>query len=154
MTMGRQQAVIDTIECAGNGRVFFVERFGKAAEGTQWRTGAISTAETGVRPRTLFELAGLTSRSRDVMPEGLDELRLDRPMPLATALAEDTVVAPAVNGEPLPADRGFPRGSWCPVGSAPRASNGSGAPGHRHHATVTGMREEPAVHGRQYGVNA
>ncbi|ONM46410.1 molybdopterin-binding oxidoreductase [Nocardia donostiensis] len=102
-------SVVRAIQCAGNGRVFFAERFGREAEGTQWRTGALSTAEwTGVRLRELLERAGPTVYARDVMPEGLDELRFDRPMPLAKAMADDTIVALAMNGEVLPCDHGFP----------------------------------------------
>ncbi len=104
-----QTSVIRSIECAGNGRVFFAENFGQPAEGTQWRLGAMSTAEwTGVRLRDILESVGVTRQARDVMPEGLDELRLDRPMPLAKAMASDTIVALAMNGQTLPADHGFP----------------------------------------------
>ena len=42
------------------------------------------------------------------MPESLDEIRARRPMPLAKAMAGDTLVALSMNGEPLPADHGFP----------------------------------------------
>jgi DMSO/TMAO reductase YedYZ molybdopterin-dependent catalytic subunit len=42
------------------------------------------------------------------MPEGLDEIRARRPVPLAKACADDTVVALAMNGGVLPADHGFP----------------------------------------------
>ena len=42
------------------------------------------------------------------MPESLDEIRARRPMPLAKAMAGDTLVALFMNGEPLPADHGFP----------------------------------------------
>lgn len=102
-------SVIRTIECAGNGRVFFAENFDQPALGTQWRTGAMSTAEwTGVPLRTILGRAGITPDARDVLPEGLDEPRLARPIPLATALAEDTLVALAMNGEVLPADHGYP----------------------------------------------
>lgn len=98
-----------TLECAGNGRRFFKESFGVEAEGGQWETGAIGTAEwSGVRLGTLLERAGLRDDARDVMPEGLDELRVRRPMPLAKALAEDTLVALRMNGEPLLPDHGFP----------------------------------------------
>lgn len=42
------------------------------------------------------------------MPESLDAIRARRPLPLAKALARDTVVAFAMNGEPLRAEHGFP----------------------------------------------
>jgi DMSO/TMAO reductase YedYZ molybdopterin-dependent catalytic subunit len=102
-------SVTRTIECAGNRRVLFGEQFGHRFEGTQWGRGAIGTAEwTGVLLRDLLEPAGITSGACEVMPEALDEIRARRPMPLAKAFADDTVVALAMNGEVLPADHGFP----------------------------------------------
>jgi DMSO/TMAO reductase YedYZ molybdopterin-dependent catalytic subunit len=102
-------SVTRTIECAGNRRVLFGEEFGRRFEGTQWGRGAIGTAEwTGVRLRDLLEPAGITSAACEVMPEALDEIRARRPMPLAKAWADDTVVALAMNGDVLPADHGFP----------------------------------------------
>lgn len=102
-------SVIRTIECAGNRRVLLGEEFGHTFGGTQWGRGAIGTAEwTGVRLRDLLEPAGVSPHAREVMPESLDEIRARRPMPLAKAMADDTVVALAMNGEPLPPDHGFP----------------------------------------------
>lgn len=102
-------SVIRAIVCAGNGRRFFYDAFGREAKGTQWRTGAMSVAEwTGVRLSDLLAAAGVTPGARDVMPEGLDELAIARPMPLAKAMADDTILALAMNGETLPADHGYP----------------------------------------------
>ena len=102
-------SVIRTIECAGNRRVLFGEQFGRTFQGTAWGRGAIGTAEwTGVRLRDLLKPAGITSAACEVMPEALDEIRARRPMPLAKAWADDTLVALAMNGEVLPADHGFP----------------------------------------------
>jgi DMSO/TMAO reductase YedYZ molybdopterin-dependent catalytic subunit len=102
-------SVISTMECAGNRRVLFGEAYGRTFEGTQWGRGAIATAEwTGVRLRDLLEPAGITSGATDVMPEALDEIRARRPMPLAKALADDTLVALVMNGEVLPPDHGYP----------------------------------------------
>jgi DMSO/TMAO reductase YedYZ molybdopterin-dependent catalytic subunit len=102
-------SVISTMECAGNRRVLFGEAYGRRFEGTQWGRGAIGTAEwTGVRLRDLLEPAGITGAASEVMPEALDELRARRPMPLAKALADDTLVALAMNGEVLPPDHGYP----------------------------------------------
>jgi len=102
-------SVIRTLECAGNRRVLFGEQFGHTFQGTQWGRGAIGTAEwTGVRLRDLLEPAGITPAAREVMPEALDEIRARRPIPLAKACADDTLVALAMNGEALPADHGFP----------------------------------------------
>jgi DMSO/TMAO reductase YedYZ molybdopterin-dependent catalytic subunit len=102
-------SVIRTIECAGNRRVLLGNEFASKFEGTQWGRGAIGTAEwTGVRLRDLLEPADLTPGAREIMPESLDEIRARRPMPLAKARADDTLVALAMNGEILPADHGFP----------------------------------------------
>ena len=102
-------SVIRTVECAGNRRVLFGSEIGSVFAGTQWGRGATGTAEwTGIRLRDLLEPAGLTPGAREVMPESLDEIRARRPMPLAKAMADDTLVALAMNGEILPADHGFP----------------------------------------------
>jgi DMSO/TMAO reductase YedYZ molybdopterin-dependent catalytic subunit len=102
-------SVVRTIECAGNRRVLFGEEVGRPFAGTQWGRGAIGTAEwTGVRLRDLLEPAGITPKACEVMPEGLDEIRARRPLPLDKAWADDTVVALAMNGEVLPPDHGFP----------------------------------------------
>src|SRR5262249_21439620 len=69
------------VECAGNGRSFFEERYGKKALGGQWKFGAIGVAEwTGVPLREVLNRAGLKRTARDVMPEGVDELKVRRPM--------------------------------------------------------------------------
>jgi sulfane dehydrogenase subunit SoxC len=102
-------SVIRTVECAGNGRSFFENAYGKKAQGTQWKLGAIGVAEwTGVRLRDVLDRAGLKRTAKDVMPEGLDDLKVRRPIPVTKAMAEDTLLAYAMNGEPLPPDHGFP----------------------------------------------
>jgi sulfane dehydrogenase subunit SoxC len=102
-------SVIRTVECAGNGRSFFENAYGKKAQGTQWKLGAIGVAEwTGVRLRDVLDRAGLKRTAKDVMPEGLDDLKVRRPMSVAKAVAEDTILAYAMNGEPLPPDHGSP----------------------------------------------
>ena len=102
-------SVIRTIECAGNRRVLLGDEFGVTFQGTQWGRGAIGTAEwTGIRLRDLLEPAGLAPGAREVMPESLDAIRARRPLPLAKATADDTIVALAMNGDFLPADHGFP----------------------------------------------
>lgn len=102
-------SVTRTIECAGNRRVLFGQQYGQKIPGTPWGRGAVSTAEwTGVRLRDLLEAADLSPDAHDVMPEALDESRAHRPMPLAKAMADDTVLALAMNGETLPPDHGYP----------------------------------------------
>ncbi|GAA0360618.1 hypothetical protein GCM10009530_07440 [Microbispora corallina] len=102
-------SVVRTLECAGNRRRLFGEEQGAPFAGVSWGRGAIGTAEwTGVCLRDLLEPAGITPDAREVMPESLDEARARRPLPLAKALAGDTLLALAMNGEPLPPDHGFP----------------------------------------------
>jgi len=104
-----ETSVIRYVECAGNGRSFFEAAYGKRASGTQWKLGAIGVAEwTGVQLREILNRAGLKPTARDVMPEGLDELRVRRPMSIAKALEDDTLLVYAMNGSPLPPDHGFP----------------------------------------------
>lgn len=98
-----------TMECAGNGRRFFKEHFGVEAEGGQWRLGAIGTAEwTGVRLGDVLARAGIRSSARNVMPIGLDDHEVRRPMPIEKALRDDTLLVLKMNGEPLHPDHGFP----------------------------------------------
>jgi DMSO/TMAO reductase YedYZ molybdopterin-dependent catalytic subunit len=102
-------SVIRFVECAGNGRSFFEETYGKRAQGGQWKFGAIGVAEwTGVPLREVLDRAGLRRTAKDVMPEGLDELRVRRPMSIEKALADDTLLVYAMNGQTLPPDHGFP----------------------------------------------
>lgn len=97
------------VECAGNGRVFYDEVQGRQAQGSQWRLGAIGVAEwTGVPLGAVLERAGLKRSARDVMPVGLDQLMVRRPLPLAKAMADDTLLVYAMNGEDLPPDHGAP----------------------------------------------
>jgi sulfane dehydrogenase subunit SoxC len=101
------------IECAGNGRGFFKELMGKVASGTQWRQGAIGVAQwTGVPLGAVLEMARVRRDApRDilnVLVEGLDSVKVNRPMSLAKAFEDDTLLAYAFNGEPVPADHGFP----------------------------------------------
>ena len=101
------------VECAGNGRGFFHELMGKVASGTQWHFGGIGVAEwTGVPLGAVLELAGVRPDTpRDilnVLVEGLDSVKVNRPMSLAKALEDDTLLAYAFNGEPVPPDHGFP----------------------------------------------
>jgi DMSO/TMAO reductase YedYZ molybdopterin-dependent catalytic subunit len=100
-------SVVCNLECAGNGRIFFEEEQGRPVAGTPWRLGAVGVAEwTGVPLRELLERAGLKENAVEVVPEGADGER--RPLPVSKALEEDTILAYAMNGEPLGLDHGFP----------------------------------------------
>ena len=102
-------SLIRALECAGNGRNLFQASHGKKIEGTPWNLGGIGVAEwTGVPLRELLDRAGLKRTARDVMPEGLDEKKVSRPMSVEKALVEDTLLVYAMNGQPLLPDHGFP----------------------------------------------
>jgi len=107
------RSVISAVECAGNGRGFFKEFMGKVASGTQWRLGAIGVSEwTGVPLGAVLELARVRRDTpRDilnVLVEGLDSVKVNRPMSLTKAFEDDTLLAYAMNGEPVAPDHGFP----------------------------------------------
>ena len=103
------RSVTRYVECAGNGRSFFQAAYGKPAQGTQWKLGAIGVAEwTGVPLREILERAGIKRTARDIMVEGLDDSRVRRPIPITKAFAEDTLLVYAMNGDTLPPDHGFP----------------------------------------------
>jgi DMSO/TMAO reductase YedYZ molybdopterin-dependent catalytic subunit len=105
------------LECTGNGRRLFADQQGEHRPGTQWDLGAIGVARwTGVPLSTVLRHAGLRPEAVQVMPvgldrryveDGLDHGRVRRPLPIGKAL-DDTLVAYEMNGEPLPADHGFP----------------------------------------------
>ena len=99
------------IECAGNGRAFFPDPAGVVL----WRHGAVGCVRwTGVRLADLL-------RACEVLPEAIStghyspDIYLDgsgpaisRGLPIGKALAPETLMAFALNGEPLPALHGGP----------------------------------------------
>jgi DMSO/TMAO reductase YedYZ molybdopterin-dependent catalytic subunit len=102
-------SVIRALECAGNGRNFFQVSHGKKIAGTPWNLGGIGVAEwTGVPLRDVLERTGVKPTAVSVMPEGLDGNKVKRPMPIEKAMADDTLLVYAMNGQPLPPDHGFP----------------------------------------------
>ncbi len=102
------------IECAGNGRSFFLTQQGIQASGTQWRLGAIGVSQwTGVRLSTLLDDAGIKDTALDVQPEGLDAEvgatgHVRRALPIERALENDVLVVYGQNGHDLAPDHGFP----------------------------------------------
>ncbi len=102
-------SVIAYLECAGNWRRFFESVLGRAASGSQWGTGAIGCAEwSGPRLRDVLALAGLRPDAVNVNLRGLDDSAWQRPMPLAKAMDDDTLLALYMGGAPLHPDHGFP----------------------------------------------
>jgi DMSO/TMAO reductase YedYZ molybdopterin-dependent catalytic subunit len=97
------------IECAGNGRGFYNELLHQPAQGTQWHLGAYGVAEwKGVRVAELLDRAGVKRSAVDVVGIGLDPPQVQRPMSIDKAMQDDTLVAYAMNGQPLLPDSGFP----------------------------------------------
>ena len=102
-------SVIRAVECAGNGRSFYKTAYGKEASGTQWKLGGIGVAEwTGVPMSEVLARAGVKSSALDVMLISLDQKKVQRPIPMEKALADDTLLVYAMNGDILPPDHGFP----------------------------------------------
>lgn len=104
-----------TLECAGNGRIYLSPQ----ADGVQWQTGAVGTAEwTGVPLRAILDLAQLYPSSRELVLEGADRgSPKEKPKPpgpitysrsLAIEKSDDVVLAWAMNGKPLSREHGFP----------------------------------------------
>ena len=101
-----------TMECAGNGRALLAPR----PLSQPWLTEAIGTGEwTGVPLAAVLARAGLGDDAVEVLFTGLDrgieggvDQRYERSLPVADALGDDALLAYALNGEPLPAQHGFP----------------------------------------------
>ncbi len=102
--------VVNTLECAGNGRSFYEPH----VPGIQWRRGAVGTARfTGPRLRDVLMRAGLKPTARHVAFRGLEEPpsavpQFIRSVPIEKALDPHTLVALQMNGATLGKHHGFP----------------------------------------------
>ncbi len=104
--------VTAVLECAGNGRSLF----SPPTDGLQWRQGAVGCARwTGVRLKDLLRHAGVlpsavytAHHSPDRLIKDPQREALSRGLPIAKALSEETLVAFAMNDEPLPQLHGGP----------------------------------------------
>ena len=113
------------LECAGNHRAMFDVVQGRAASGTQWKTGGVSNGEwVGAALRDVLGLAGIRDNAASVLLIGLDtespEEGFRRVIPAEKAMHPDTLLAYTLNGEDLPRDHGFPVRALVPgwVGSS------------------------------------
>ena len=113
------------LECAGNHRAMFDVLNGQKASGTQWMTGGISNGEwVGAALRDVLTLAGIHASAISVLLVGLDSESPEKGfryvLPAEKAMHPDTLLAYALNGEPLPKDHGFPLRALVPgwAGSA------------------------------------
>jgi DMSO/TMAO reductase YedYZ molybdopterin-dependent catalytic subunit len=99
------------VQCSGNGRAFHRPK----VPGVQWERGAVGNAQwTGVRLRDVLAKAGIKARARHVQFQGADRPVVAsvplfiRSIPLEKAMHPDTILAYAMNGQPLPLLHGAP----------------------------------------------
>jgi sulfite oxidase len=115
-------SVVNTLECAGNGRSLHRPQ----VPGVQWGKGAVSTARfSGPRMRDVLQRAGVRPSGKHVMFRGLDEVPgkvppFIRSIPIEKALDADTLIATHMNGSPLTKHHGFPARALAPgwIGAA------------------------------------
>jgi sulfite oxidase len=115
-------SVINTLECAGNGRAFQQPK----VPGVQWQRGAVGTGRfSGPRLRDLLQRAGVKTTGKHVMFHGLDEVPgkvppFIRSIPVEKAMDADTLIAIQMNGAPLTKHHGFPARALVPgwIGAA------------------------------------
>ena len=115
-------SVVNTLECAGNGRSLHRPQ----VPGVQWGKGAVSTARfSGPRLRDVLQRAGVKPTGKHVMFRGLDEVPgkvppFIRSIPIEKALDADTLIATHMNGQPLTKHHGFPARALAPgwIGAA------------------------------------
>src|SRR5215469_5494476 len=84
----------------------------------RWQLGAVSTAEwTGVPLAEILDQAGLTPRAVEIVFRGADHgdagdaadpVRFERSLPVTDAGHSGSLLAYAMNGEPLPLEHGYP----------------------------------------------
>src|SRR5690349_21308742 len=118
----QSHSVVNTLECAGNGRGFYRPQ----VPGIQWQKGALSTARfSGPRLHDVLQRAGVKPTGKHVMFRGLDEVPgkvppFIRSIPIEKALDSDTLIATHLNGAPLPKHNGFPARALTPgwIGAA------------------------------------
>src|SRR6202166_2236016 len=115
-------SVVNTLECAGNGRSLHRPQ----VPGVQWGKCAVGTARfSGPRLRDVLQRAAVKPTGKHVMLRGLDEVPgkvppFIRSIPIEKALDSDTLVATHMNGAPLTKHHGFPARALVPgwVGAA------------------------------------
>jgi sulfite oxidase len=115
-------SVVNTLECAGNGRSLHRPQ----VPGIQWGKGAVGTARfSGPRLRDILQRAGVKATGKHVMFRGLDEVPgkvppFIRSIPIEKALDADTLIATHMNGSPLTKHHGFPARALVPgwIGAA------------------------------------
>ena len=101
------------LECAGNGRSGYLPK----TSGNQWTEGGVSCAEwTGVRLKDILADVGLKPDAVYIGYYGKDlhlsqdpeKPVISRGVPMRKALEDETLIAWAMNGQPIPLVHGFP----------------------------------------------
>lgn len=110
-----ERKVIAVMQCAGNRRSDMAEV--KHVPGDAWGPGAISNAEwSGVALSDVLKAAGAPDDPRlhvafachDEIDEDGERFKYGVSIPMAKAMASETILAFAMNGEPLSPEHGFP----------------------------------------------
>ncbi|WNQ09581.1 sulfite oxidase [Paenibacillus aurantius] len=106
--------IMVVLECSGNNRRHFAPK----VFGEQWEGGAMSQGVwKGVAVRELLKWTGLQATAKEILFEGSDygsrtdlegEFVFARSLPLEKALHPDTLIAYALNGNPIPYKQGYP----------------------------------------------
>ena len=106
-----QTEVVAVCQCAGNGRGLVQPH----VPGVQWGRGGMGCATWhGPRLRDVLARAGVKPEAVEVWFDGADSPVLEatppfrKSLPIAKALAAETIVATTMNGSPLPLLNGFP----------------------------------------------
>lgn len=102
-----------TLECGGNGR----KEFNPPAKGNQWSLGAVGCPTwTGVRLKDVLNAVGLKQDAVYIGYYGKDthlsgdkkKTVISRGVPIRKAMEEESLIAWAMNGQPLPLLNGYP----------------------------------------------
>ena len=110
-----ERKVTAVMQCAGNRRSDMAEV--KHVSGDGWGPGAISNAEwSGVALADVLKAAGAPDDSKlhvafachDDVEEDGERFKFGVSIPMPKAIAPETILAFAMNGEPLTAEHGFP----------------------------------------------
>ena len=115
------------LECGGNGR----SEFNPPAKGNQWTTGAVGCPRwTGVRLKDVLQACGITDDAVYIGFYAADthlsgdpsKQAISRGVPMSKALEDETLVAWAMNDEPIPPLNGYPLRLVC--GGWPASASG------------------------------
>jgi sulfite dehydrogenase len=106
-----QTEVVAVCQCSGNRRGLVQPH----VPGVQWGYGAMGCASWhGPRLRDVLNRAGVKPEAVEIWLEGADQPVLPatpafhKSLPMAKALADETIIATTMNGSPLPLLNGFP----------------------------------------------